>query len=105
MNEYIPTVAAAAGATVLDIVRPGWFRDIDLFTLDLSEPDFCILGQLWGWEEGTRQTDCHYEREKQNALGFDIPNRLYRSNFGHDLMFELLTRAWKDEVNQRLNAS
>lgn len=35
----------AAGAAFLDGQDPGWWREIDLESLDLGEPDLCVLGQ------------------------------------------------------------
>lgn len=35
------------GALLLDRLRPNWFREIDLRTLNLSNGEFCMLGQLF----------------------------------------------------------
>ena len=34
------------GAALLDERRPGWWRDIDMGTLDIRSPCRCILGQM-----------------------------------------------------------
>ena len=34
------------GAALLDERRPGWWRDIDMDTLDIRSPCHCILGQM-----------------------------------------------------------
>lgn len=53
-------VEVANGAQLLDEKIPGWYRRIDLRTLDLSNPQRCICGQLaggannWDWEVTTR---------------------------------------------------
>jgi hypothetical protein len=39
--------AVFQGAEYLDGVRPGWEREIDLDTLDVSLADLCVLGQLY----------------------------------------------------------
>ena len=36
------------GVAWLDKVRPGWEKEIDVETLEMSEMDSCILGQLFG---------------------------------------------------------
>lgn len=41
----------ARGAAFLDAVEPGWRSMIDLETLDLSDTNFCVLGQLWRDDE------------------------------------------------------
>ena len=48
------TAAVAAGAQVLDEKIPGWYRQIDISSLDMSDGEHCICGQLAGgaddWE-------------------------------------------------------
>ena len=36
------------GAVILDAKKPGWEREIDLASLELSDSCHCILGQLYG---------------------------------------------------------
>ena len=40
--------AVKRGVKALDKGRPGWEKEIDLTRLDLSEPNVCMLGQLYG---------------------------------------------------------
>jgi len=45
------TVAAQAvsrGAALLDAKRPGWVSEIQWSALELEDPLYCILGQLYG---------------------------------------------------------
>lgn len=42
----LASMPAHAGAAWLDAEHPGWFWRIDLRTLDIGYPDYCILGQL-----------------------------------------------------------
>lgn len=44
--EY--TTNAPAGAALLEEKMPGWRTRINLETLDLSHPEQCVLGQLYG---------------------------------------------------------
>lgn len=38
----------ASGAALLDEKRPGWWREIDLATLDIGDTCNCVVGQLIG---------------------------------------------------------
>lgn len=37
----------ARGVALLDQKRPGWEQEIDLDTLDISKPCFCVVGQMY----------------------------------------------------------
>ena len=39
---------AIRGALLLDAKEPGWFRKVDLETLDIWSDDHCVLGQVFG---------------------------------------------------------
>jgi hypothetical protein len=39
--------AVAKGADVLDTYEPDWAENVNVDALDLSEPDFCVLGQTF----------------------------------------------------------
>lgn len=45
MSTYEP---ANRGAELLDRIRPGWHNEIDLDTLEVSDFERCVLGQLYG---------------------------------------------------------
>jgi len=40
--------AVSCGVAVLDELSPGWADSVDVDTLDVSNGDVCILGQLFG---------------------------------------------------------
>ena len=46
INRRAIATAAARGAKLLDKVRPGWFREINISALDLGNGEYCIIGQL-----------------------------------------------------------
>lgn len=48
MAARLETVRAKIGATLLDVLRPGWAEKIDLERLLLSSCSACVLGQLFG---------------------------------------------------------
>lgn len=54
-------------AVLLDVERPGWFRELDVAELDMEDPLYCVLGQLYGWyEDGYEVLD---GRDRTGALG------------------------------------
>lgn len=43
-------IKVARGATYLDRVRPGWYNEIDVKTLEINDCHECVVGQLTkGW--------------------------------------------------------
>lgn len=48
MGARRETVRAKIGATILDVMRPGWADEVDPETLDLGDCEACVLGQLFG---------------------------------------------------------
>lgn len=104
-----------AGAILLDGIKPGWFKNIDVFSLDLSTCEDCILGQLFGDYDGFREvlfplqegesTQKHADRTYPFMVsrGFcgdiHIP---YDKYWGY---FDELKKAWINEIDSRLNAS
>jgi len=45
-RECVPAAHVAAGAAWLDLVAPGWERKVDLGTLEITDPDRCVCGQV-----------------------------------------------------------
>jgi len=44
------------GMALLDAKRPGWYKEVDLKTLNIDSCDKCVLGQLYGgYEEGVNK--------------------------------------------------
>lgn len=41
-------LAVAKGAKFLDKILPGWYKRVDLETLDMSDGALCMLGQTFG---------------------------------------------------------
>ena len=103
MTAYNPAVAAAQGAVYLDTIRPSWFREIDLKTLDLDDPSQCILGQCFDdfWE-GLRSlvpnTDNYVSDQHPFALTFSFNVPVSRQTNGN---YERLGLAWKAEIRRR----
>lgn len=81
------------GAALLDAVRPGWEKEVNLSTLDIQTKRSCLLGQLYGWYffgiEALR-----IDNDKAARLGF-------RTISGLDNGFDL-TAAWHGLILGRL---
>jgi len=48
MTPEIARERVARGAALLDEKIPGWFRSVDVDTLQISSCHLCVLGQLSG---------------------------------------------------------
>lgn len=48
MNTF--TRRARAGALYLDNVRPGWAERVNVDTLDMDDPRYCVLGEVFAYE-------------------------------------------------------
>lgn len=106
MSVYDPVVAAKQGAVYLDTVRPAWFKEIDLPSLDLEDPDVCILGQCFnGFYNGLRSlipdaldygTKELWDHPFALTFGFNVPEH-HQDNGG----FERLGLAWRAEIRRR----
>lgn len=85
---------AAAGAAFLDERIPGWAARISLDLLDMSNCEWCILGQLGGcYDEAV--SDFDLDDEDETGLGFMRPAG--ESGFA----WELLRNAWTAEIATR----
>lgn len=108
------SLRAKAGASLLDVLRPGWAKQINLDALDLSNCSACVLGQLFGHfdaglekvfalkanDQALRHTLDDTGEDVSDRAGFSIkdftPDR--ERHYGN------LTRAWKREIAKRLAA-
>lgn len=84
---------ATAGAALLDTYRPGWFRNIDLFTLDQCSTVNCVLGQTYG--------EYYKGLEALDVEGGDA--RIY-CGFSSNDDYDNLNEAWTQIINSRLAA-
>ena len=94
-TQAAPTIRArvAAGAQWLDQHRPGWIDRIDLITLDVSDPECCVLGQLDD-EWPVELTDWH----TAEAHGFFVIRERRRLYTEVDAEYAELTSAWHEYV-------
>jgi len=113
------TARAKAGATLLDLIRPGWANEIDVGQLKLESGRSCVLGQLFGWYSdgveklfairiGTPDKSGFLDRLDAAAAdgGFCIPQDIFAraSVKAVGRLYDNLTRAWKREIARRVSA-
>jgi len=110
--EQMTTIEARArvarGAVLLDEKFPGWFRAIDIGTLDLTHACLCVIGQVRGnfYRDISRFTGeniAQSEFPKAEALGFwtaiKNPDGTYR-DVADD--YRTLQDAWIEAIADRL---
>ncbi len=74
-------------ANLLDQVKPGWEKQIDINRLAMNDDELCILGQLYGdYVEGRRRLFLN---------SYILPDVIFGSHSSID--------RWIDEINRRLN--
>ncbi len=89
----------AAGAAFLDEHDPGWDRDVDLATLDLSDCGNCVFGQLQdGYDDGLIEFGLSDQRATE--LGFAEAGFL-----NSDCDYPALTAEWRKIITARREAA
>jgi len=103
-------LAVKESALFLDRVTPDWYRHIRLNVLDLSNPDVCIVGQVYGlnymhWLRTLREADA-WEYAKMRtahyaaARGFALDPCV--DTDWSDEAWKKLTNLWINEIVMRL---
>lgn len=93
------------GVMYLDLHYPGWEKNVDLNTLDLSIGTICILAQATGSTYWTKIQEIaphsnFEEREEWSCdRGFNVPESI--TMFSEQDEHEILTEAWKRAIRQR----
>nr|MDT0658055.1 hypothetical protein [Micromonospora sp. DSM 115978] len=89
-----PTISARvkAGAAWLDQHRPGWLDRIDLITLDIGDPECCVIGQLD--DDWTGLSDPEFAA----ACGLLVPGSWSWPDIKARAEYERLTEGWKAYV-------
>lgn len=104
------TTAADAGAKALDVIRPGWFREIDIPNLAMHYGENCIVGQLFGpfgdtAAEVANLIDPGHSYHTQDLDGWDAVTTVMTN---HGFIASLsnsywqLEDRWKAEINDRI---
>lgn len=98
MNTIAERVAA--GAVLLDQVRPGWREELNLATLDVASPFRCPLSQLYGGYTHAVMVlsgrDIYEVGSWASVHGFDVGE----IEEDDDAEYEALTAAWKAEASR-----
>ncbi len=98
---------AYMGAKLLDRLIPGWWRLIDIHTLNIADPFSCIWGQIHGGDWVQDQTGygvaCTAVRERKNTeeAANDFMIRYGFDSFWGSAVSCDLTVAWINQVNFR----
>lgn len=110
MGRRLETVRAKIGATVLDVLRPGWAEEIDLAKLRMSSCQECVLGQLYGtyWKgaetlfvaRSTGEDPASSRDEGAHAAAIEAG--FHNEDPAGFLDYTQLTGAWKREIRKRL---
>lgn len=107
MDNY--TVPVERIANLLDDVRPGWFRQIDLGKLAMEDCSNCLLGQLFG-QYGKGLTALGLDYKDGVTYGVEIPDQYAGQGATDDALealaeaeYSKLEDAIRDAVNSRLN--
>lgn len=106
----------AAGAEFLDKVKPNWWRNIDVGTLELNSCAKCVLGQLYSTET-VRVGDILYrdgfsvgvnknKLSNTEILGYGFSISLCdladsRGSGGYTRAYEKLTDLWISLIKER----
>jgi len=117
MALRLETIRARVGATLLDVLTPGWADSINLGKLDLSNCQACVLGQLFGeYTKGAEtlfamrsapasdlDTDKFNDGIKRaaNEAGFACDRNASGVKYSKWGTYARLTTAWKREVVKR----
>jgi hypothetical protein len=90
----------ASGCAWLDVVAPGWHRNIDLRLLDLSDMCLCVIGQLVGEyltdAVGVVDEDESSDEAGAARLGFTDVKKIWD--------YDELTKEWARVIRKRQRA-
>jgi hypothetical protein len=68
------------GVNLLNDYAGDWFWMVNLDLLDITSPEECILGQLFGsFQNGTRDLGFSYDQYTQSLNGFEMTHGEYTS--------------------------
>lgn len=92
--------AVARGAALLDARNPGWYLRLNPKFLLLSDPERCVLGQLYGWYSvGLTTLALTAHDNEATHHGFCI------TNDDDEPGWRELERLWRREIRQRAAAT
>lgn len=89
----------ARGSAALDVIRPGWERQIDVGLLDLKSCARCMLGQLRAWFDVADDLQA-YGFMWRNPDGLELGSVAWAEAYHHD--YALLQDYWIATIADRL---
>lgn len=119
MTDIDYAARVAKGVALLDEKRPGWERELDLETLDISDGNFCVTAQLYGglWRNGmqalglTDHNSGTYVSHGFNAEGEEHCSRACCAGSGDlpegysmEAAYTTLNAEWRRVITERLGA-
>jgi hypothetical protein len=111
-DRKLINLAIARGVKLLDRRRPAWFKRIKLDQLDLANPRFCVLGQVYegphrlmapGFTLGRLKLGIFYRRGASPYYGFSIP--LDVSNEHGPESYSFMTEQWARIIARKQRAA
>lgn len=105
MSAEVARERAARGAALLDVTQPEWVSRVDPKTLAVSDPENCVLGQVYGdYDEAINALNLDARGQKE--FGFDCE---YKPFVGAEapepvVRFSELTSAWREILDARREA-
>src|SRR5882762_2911653 len=82
-----------SGVQVLNKKRPGWAQRIEIESLNIISPAYCIIGQVYGsYSDGLEVLRIHH-MDAEN-YGF----ALNKSPYEYHEEWETLTQEWKETI-------
>lgn len=98
-TQAAPTIRerVAAGAAWLDRARPGWPVRIDLITLDVRDPEHCVLGQEF--DDFSQRPEAMRAYEVAEAHGFYLNQW---PSAGREMQYAVLTDVWRELIEGRI---
>jgi hypothetical protein len=97
MTTTTAAMRVAAGAAVLDFVRPSWREELNLVDLDVMGLTTCPLGQLWGSYGNGLGALGHPNYATQEAEAYAIRHGFEVEG---DDDYETLTELWVAEARR-----
>lgn len=88
------------GAALLDSIRPDWFRCIDVPSLDMDDPERCILGQLFGHYDSGCNAIQISPKTPRSYNG--TPGRYFGFNNEMSWSRDTQAAAWRNEIRTRM---
>jgi len=91
----------ALGAKALDDLRPGWFREVDIKTLDMTDGAKCVLGQLYDFY-GNGLKELRWTDEVATAMGIYLCDGSEMMHREWIAKYAELQECWIGEISDRL---